>query len=49
MVDAALLSAAALESLRNQARKERAPDDLLRLSDVEMLTTLGLIRAQQTH
>ncbi len=43
-VDAALLSAAALESLRNQARKERAPDDLLRLSDVEMLTTLGLIR-----
>ena len=43
-VDAALLSAAALEALRNQARKERAPDDLLRLSDAELLATLGLIR-----
>lgn len=43
-VDAALLSAAALEALRNQARKERAPDDLLRLSDEELLTTLGLIK-----
>ena len=43
-VDAALLSAAALEALRNQARKERAPVDLLRLSDAELLATLGLIR-----
>lgn len=43
-VDVKLLSAAALESLRNQARKERAPDDLLGLSDVELLATLGLIR-----
>ena len=43
-VDAKLLSATALEALRNQARKERAPDDLLRLSDVELLATLGLIR-----
>ncbi len=43
-VDAALLSATAVETLRNQARKERAPDDLLRLSDAELLATLGLIR-----
>ncbi len=43
-VDAALLSAAALEALRNQARKERAPDDLIGLSDAELLATLGLIR-----
>lgn len=43
-VDAALLSAVALEALRNQARKERSPDDLLRLSDAELLAALGLIR-----
>lgn len=43
-IDARLLSAAALESLRDQARKERAPDDLLTLSDLELLTTLGLIK-----
>ena len=43
-MDAKLLSAAALEALRNQARKEKAPKDLLRLSDVELLSTLGLIR-----
>ena len=43
-VDARLLSPAALEVLRNQARKEMAPDDLLRLSDAELLATLGLIR-----
>ena len=41
--DATLLSATALEALRNQAGKEKAPDDLLRLSDVELLSTLGLI------
>ena len=44
MVDTALLSATALESLRNQAHKERAPNDLLQLSDEELLATLGLIR-----
>ena len=43
-MDSALLSASALEALRNQARKESAPDDLLRLSDAELLSTLGLIR-----
>ena len=43
-VDNQLLSATALESLRNQARKERAPDDLLRLSDVDLLSTLGLVK-----
>ena len=43
-MDAALLSATALEALRNQARRERAPDDLLGLSDSELLATLGLIK-----
>ena len=43
-MDAALLSASALEALRNQARRERAPDDLLRLSDTELLATLGLAK-----
>jgi len=39
-----LLSATALEALRNQARKDNAPEDLLKLSDTEFLTTLGLIK-----
>jgi len=39
-----LISLSALEKLRDQARKERAPDDLLRLSDSELLTTLGLLK-----
>ena len=43
-VESELLSATALEALRNQARKERAPEDLLRLTDVELLSTLGLIK-----
>lgn len=43
-VDTQLLSPTALETLRNQARKERAPDDLLRLSDEDLLSTLGLIK-----
>ncbi len=47
MVDTALLSATALETLRNQARREKAPEDLLRLSDEELLTTLGLIRQEK--
>ncbi|MBC2770961.1 ATP-binding protein [Pusillimonas minor] len=38
------LSATALETLRNQARRERAPDELLRLGDIELLRTLGLIK-----
>lgn len=43
-MDASLLSATALEALRNQARKERAPDDLLRLSDTELLAALNLVK-----
>lgn len=43
-VDARLLSAAALESLRDQARKERAPEELLKLSDLELLNSLGLVK-----
>lgn len=39
-----LLSFTAIEALRNQARKERAPDDLLRLTDIELLAALGLVR-----
>lgn len=37
-------SAAALETLRNLAGAERAPADLLRLSDQDLLAALGLIR-----
>ncbi len=39
-----ILSPSALERLRNQARKERAPDDLLRLSDQELLAALELLK-----
>jgi len=39
-----LISAAAMERLREAARRENAPDDLLRRPDRELLTTLGLIR-----
>lgn len=38
-----LLSAAAMERLRASARRERAPEDLLRLSDRDLLAALGLI------
>lgn len=40
-----LLSAAAMERLRETARRERAPDDLLQLSDRDLLAALGLIRS----
>jgi len=40
----ALLSVAAMERLREAARRENAPDDLLRRPDRELLATLGLIR-----
>lgn len=46
-VDSNLLSPTALEALRNLARVERAPDDLLELSDVDLLDALGLIRNGQ--
>jgi ATP-dependent DNA helicase RecG len=45
--DTALLSPIALEALRNLAHAERAPDDLLGLSDIEMLATLGLVKDRQ--
>lgn len=39
-----LVSPAAMERLREAARRENAPDDLLRRPDRDLLTTLGLIR-----
>jgi len=39
-----LLSPVALEVLRNIARTENAPDDLMRLSDKELMRALGLAR-----
>ena len=39
-----LISAAAMERLREAARRENAPDDLLRRPDRDLLSTLGLIR-----
>lgn len=39
-----LLSASALEQLRANARREKAPDDLLNRSDRDLLGALGLIR-----
>jgi ATP-dependent DNA helicase RecG len=39
-----LISATAMEALRNQARKERVPEEMLTLSDVDLLNALGLIR-----
>src|SRR5690554_3611113 len=46
-VDDALFSPVALEALRNLAQRERAPDELLRRSDRELLDSLGLIRKGQ--
>jgi ATP-dependent DNA helicase RecG len=43
-VDDAMLSPVAMEALRNLAHRERAPDELLKRSDRELLDTLGLIR-----
>lgn len=40
----AMLSAVAMERLREAARRERAPDDLLGLPDRDLLAALGLIR-----
>lgn len=39
-----LVSAVAMERLRDAARRERAPDDLLRLSDRELLGLAGVVR-----
>lgn len=46
-VNDALFSPVALEALRNLAQRERAPDELLRRSDRELLDSLGLIRKGQ--
>lgn len=43
-VDDAMLSPVAMEALRNLAHRERAPDELLKRSDRELLDALGLIR-----
>ncbi len=45
--DPSSLSPTALETLRNQAKAERAPDDLLKLDDLELLSALGLIKKHQ--
>lgn len=45
--DAELLSPVAMEALRQLAATERAPDDLLRLRDIDLLAALGVIRNQQ--
>ncbi len=37
------ISAAAMEEVRDVAQKEHAPDELLALSDIDLLSTLGLI------
>ncbi|MDA8165463.1 MAG: putative DNA binding domain-containing protein, partial [Desulfobacteraceae bacterium] len=39
-----LISPSAMEKLRTLAKKEKAPDDLLRLSDRELLLALGLMK-----
>ena len=42
-----LISAAAMERLRDQARQEQAPIDLLRKSDLDLLGALGVLRDGQ--
>jgi ATP-dependent DNA helicase RecG len=39
-----LISAAAMERLRESARREKAPDDLLQKTDRDLLGTIGLFR-----
>lgn len=39
-----LISAAAMERLRESAHREKAPDDLLQKTDRDLLSTLGLVR-----
>jgi len=45
--DPALLSPVALEALRNLAKAERAPEDLLQLDDMDLLAAVGVIRKQR--
>ncbi|MDS4068842.1 MAG: ATP-binding protein [Candidatus Competibacter sp.] len=42
-----LISAAAMERLRDQARQEQAPTDLLRKSDLDLLGAIGVLRDGQ--
>ncbi len=42
-----LLSPTAMEALRKQAIAERAPEDLLKLSDNDLLAALGLVKNRQ--
>jgi ATP-dependent DNA helicase RecG len=44
--DTAHLSPVALEALRNMAKAERAPEDLLRLGDLELLSALGVVKGK---
>lgn len=46
-VSSELLSPTAVDTLRSQAKAERAPEDLLQLSDKELLTALGLVKNRQ--
>jgi ATP-dependent DNA helicase RecG len=46
-VDSALLSPTGLETLRALARTERAPDDLLKLGDLDLLDALGLVKGKK--
>ena len=43
-LEPALLSAVAIEALRNMAKAERVPSELLQQSDLELLASTGLIR-----
>jgi ATP-dependent DNA helicase RecG len=46
-LDLDLLSPSALEALRDTARKEHIPEELLAMSDTELLSNLGLIRKKK--
>lgn len=46
-VSSELLSPIAVDTLRSQAKAERAPEDLLKLSDKELLAALGLVKNRQ--
>ncbi|WP_218961472.1 ATP-binding protein [Desulfobotulus mexicanus] len=44
VINPALLSAVSMETLRNMAKAERAPSELLHQNDLELLASIGLIR-----
>jgi len=45
--DTSLLSPTGMEALRTLARTERAPEDLLKLGDLDLLEALGLIKGKK--